>query len=273
MRMCRNEHVLPLCASFVVDYDLWLVTPLMDKGALCRPAPSPAARHCLLMFPFCVYCARLRVLRHANSEGAARHRRQRRAAGELLAHIRGCASPLRPHPPPPPLPVVQEEAIAVIIRQALMGLDYLHAHSQIHRCGIPSRAPPRCPPSPFALPSCVLRNCLTCVCVYVGLVPCCAACRLLCLSDCVCVRACVGRDVKASNLLLDSTGTVRIADFGVAGWMDDITSREGKREVTHSPTVPVCHVCACVCVCVTTLCWRDVCVCVVVSLSVCGFWV
>ncbi len=45
--------------------------------------------------------------------------------------------------------------------------------------------------------------------------------------------------MKASNLLIDSAGTVRISDFGVAGWMDDITSREGKREVgvhVHSAT-------------------------------------
>lgn len=38
MRLCRNEHVMPLYTSFVVDCDLWLVTPLMDKGAVqcCR---------------------------------------------------------------------------------------------------------------------------------------------------------------------------------------------------------------------------------------------
>ena len=39
------------------------------------------------------------------------------------------------------------------------------------------------------------------------------------------------RDIKASNILVDEGGQVRIADFGVAGWLDEITRRDAKRDV------------------------------------------
>ena len=69
MRMCRNEHVLPLCASFVVDYDLWLITPLMDKGARrC----SRCAVMSLWPLPFIrVRTRRFRVLRAADAQAPA----------------------------------------------------------------------------------------------------------------------------------------------------------------------------------------------------------
>jgi len=45
----------------------------------------------------------------------------------------------------------------------------------------------------------------------------------------------IHRDVKASNLLLDGMGCVRIADLGVTGWMDDITSRQRKDTLVGTP--------------------------------------
>jgi hypothetical protein len=47
MRMCRHPNVLSLYASFVVDSELWIVMPLMNKGA-CSP-PLPSSPHCAVL--------------------------------------------------------------------------------------------------------------------------------------------------------------------------------------------------------------------------------
>lgn len=78
MRMCRNPHVLQLCASFVVDTDLWIITPLMDKGS---PHFLPfVAWFTQIYAPF----VRLKLLCAADTEAPSHYFRERRLAGKEL---------------------------------------------------------------------------------------------------------------------------------------------------------------------------------------------
>eukprot|EP01083_Nonionella_stella_P140847 432808_1 len=46
----------------------------------------------------------------------------------------------------------------------------------------------------------------------------------------------IHRDIKAGNILLDSYGNVRIADFGVSGWLvNEGSQRESARTVVGTP--------------------------------------
>ncbi len=76
--------------------------------------------------------------------------------------------------------------------------------------------------------------------------------RLPCCERAVTLHA-LPSDIKASNILIDEEGQVRIADFGVAGWLDEITRRDAKRDVRDARCarlLPAC-VLACLCVCLS----------------------
>mmetsp|Transcript_6716 Transcript_6716/g.9487 ORF Transcript_6716/g.9487 Transcript_6716/m.9487 type:complete len:474 (-) Transcript_6716:1273-2694(-) len=107
MRLSLHDNVLPCYTAFVSDVNLWLVTPLMQKGSS------------------------LHLLQTA--------RRIARKENKIIPHM--------------------EEHICYILHQALVGLQYIHSQGQIHR------------------------------------------------------------DMKGGNILLDADGHVRIADFGVSGWL------------------------------------------------------
>lgn len=101
MRLSSHSNVLTCHTAFVNETQLWLVTPLMQKGS---------SLHCM------------QAARRASS-----------------------------HP--------MEEHILYTLHETLLGLKYIHDNGQIHR------------------------------------------------------------DIKAGNILLDGHGNVRIADFGVSGWL------------------------------------------------------
>lgn len=107
MRLSSHANILPCHTAFVRDTNLWLITPLMDKGS---------SLHCL-----------------------SSARRATRRLGQP--------------------PIAMEKHIVYILHETLLGLQYIHAQGQIHR------------------------------------------------------------DIKAGNILLHGNGEVRIADFGVSGWL------------------------------------------------------
>jgi serine/threonine-protein kinase OSR1/STK39 len=106
MKLSSHPNILTCHTAFVNDTQLWLVTPLMDRGSSL----------------FCLQSARNRL----RQEGK---------------------------------PFSMEPHIFYIIHETILGLQYIHANGQIHR------------------------------------------------------------DIKAGNILLDSNGDVKIADFGVSGWL------------------------------------------------------
>ena len=112
MRLSDDPNILRCHCCFVQQYQLWLVTQLMDKGSC------------------------LRVLGLTNSIGLGNG--------------------------------MTEECFSYILRETLQGLAYLHNNGHIHR------------------------------------------------------------DIKSGNILLDSDGRVRLADFGVSGW----TVARGQRQDT-----------------------------------------
>jgi len=109
MRLSLHDNVLPCFTAFVSDVNLWLVTPLMQKGSS------------------------LHLLQ------AARRTARKQQENATIPHM--------------------EQHICYILHQALVGLQYIHSQGQIHR------------------------------------------------------------DMKGGNILLDAQGHVRIADFGVSGWL------------------------------------------------------
>ena len=126
MRLSSHRNVLTCHTAFCADTQLWLVTPLMQKGS---------SLHCL-------QTAR-RVLR-------------RRGA--------------------PPQEQCMESHILYILNETLLGLQYIHDNGQIHR------------------------------------------------------------DMKGGNILLDDKGNVRIADFGVSGWLVNAgTSQEKAKTFVGTP--------------------------------------
>jgi serine/threonine-protein kinase OSR1/STK39 len=106
MKLSSHPNLLTCYTAFVNDTQLWLVTPLMNRGS---------SLHCL--------------------QSA---RRRLRLEGK---------------------PFSMERHIFFILHETLLGLQYIHENGQIHR------------------------------------------------------------DIKAGNILLDSNGDVKIADFGVSGWL------------------------------------------------------
>jgi serine/threonine protein kinase len=96
MRLSSHANVLQCCTAFCENVHLWLVTPLMRKGSS-------------------LYCL----------QSIRRNRRKRQLQS---------SSPSALLPPSlPPLSVSMEDFIVYIIRESLLGLQYIHDNGQIHR--------------------------------------------------------------------------------------------------------------------------------------------
>ena len=103
-----------------------------------------------------------------------------------------------------------EDAVAAILRETLLGLDYIHSHGQIHRdikC-VGSAARARCGHYRLLIAT-VARS------------PAAAAAAATAAAASAAAR-------RAGNILLSADGRVAIADFGVAGWMSEAGDRSTK---------------------------------------------
>jgi serine/threonine protein kinase len=126
MRLLSHPNVLPCHTAFVNDRNLWLITPLMEKGSSLHALQS----------------IRKTLRRHRRQLLQQQQQQQQSNDSTTTPHI--SSSSLSVTPPIqsasslpissiPYQPIQMEQHIMYILHETLVGLQYIHENLQIHR--------------------------------------------------------------------------------------------------------------------------------------------